>query len=47
MAFEPLSANGSLRRKLIWMEMLQSIRLDLSLKVIDKFKLTTVRLIHQ
>ena len=37
-----------LRRKLIWTEMSQSIRLDLSLKVIDKFKeLNTMRLTHR
>src|SRR4051812_38274921 len=40
----PLSANGSLRRKLIWMEMFKSINLNLSRRGFDKFKeLTTTR----
>ena len=41
----PLVANGSLRRKPMWMEMFRSTKLGLSLRVMDKFKeLTTTRL---
>ena len=43
----PDSANGSIRRRKIWMEMFTSIKLDLSQKVFEKFKeLTTTRPSH-
>src|SRR3954467_11170872 len=42
MVLKPSSANGSIRRRLIWMEMFTSIKLDLLQKVFDKLKeLTT------
>ena len=44
---QAIEINGSLRRRRTRMEMLPSIKLDLSLRVIDKFKeLTTMRPSH-
>ena len=44
---QAIEINGTLRRRRMWMVMLPSIKRDLSLRVIDKFKgLTTMRLSH-
>ena len=44
---QAIEINGSLRRRWTWTVMSPSMKLDLSLRVIDKFKgLTTMRLSH-